>query len=677
MWTSGRQVLRCPDHAGAHIKTRPDSNVCQLSDGNIRIIEPMCDGTHKHAKKPDVLWFVCQAGPRVTPGVNPGVSSPYSSVDYPPNPNNAGQPGMPETHELITRHWKYPRTITYTVHKPFPTTPPPANCTNPNVILCNMTGFAYSTPGHYTYVDFETDVNSIFSAIQQNSFVDLQFTASTGTTDWEAGLPAAQPVSTDSFEWRVAGTPVGPTGNGVNDIIFLKSHYFIASGGGVSMDVDPDDGAIHECDIIFSVPPTTGNPPISIPWHVGGFGPRFTTGLIHEIGHFLGLDHTNLSAGAGTSGVPNSGTPASLAINYGSTSQFPAMVGAFTHTFGAGGLPVNYVAQFATQFPALGASLATGANSDDLAGLARLYPVAMCDAPIVGKLPWINRFGTIRGRAIYAGAPQFGANVLLSSHVVSGTPTTVPGVPFVGTVSGTARLAPTSIAGALDLGTNAATTGDYRLILVPPGSWDIVGEPLTSAGIPLLPAPLPNGGTGLFPITFGEWWNHVPPAPNPSINAGYNPLWNTVASPGQTAIVSSAGSGSTLDSLQVVPGSVIDVQTPIELAGSPAFENVSRPLVEILERGLVAGLIPPTITVRVTSATTTLPRVVMTANGNNVSPSYVSGPLGSGPFTWTFTLASAAIPTGSLRPLNVTAMAKEGTTPPYGTSVTGINTVIY
>ena len=674
MWISGQQVLKCSEHVGAHIKTRPESTVYQLSDGNIRIIEPMCDGHHSHANKPDVLWFVCQAGPRVAPNVNPGVDSPYSAVDYPPNPNNAAQPGTPETHELITRHWKYPRTITYTVHKPFPITPAPTSCAFPNVILCNMNAFAYSTPGYYTYVDFETDINSIFSAIQQNSFLDLQFTAS-GTTDWEAGLPATPAlVSTDSFEWRVGGTPAGPTGNGVNDIIFLKNHYFVASGGGVSMDVDPDNGAINECDIMFSALVPPGAPPA---WPVGGYGPRFTTGLIHEIGHFLGLDHTNLAPGCGSNNIPNGGSPTSYAINFASTSQFPAMVGAFTWAFTATGVPANYVAQFVTQFPALGTTLPTGANSDDLAGLARLYPIAMCDSPTLGKLPWINRFGTIRGKAIYAGVPQFGANVLLSSHVVSGTPVTVPGVPVVGTVSGTARLAPTSIVGALDLGTSAATTGDYRLILVPTGSWDIVGEPLTSAGIYLAPNALPNGGTGLFPVTFGEWWYHTATAPNASINPGYNPLWNTTTSPGQTAIISSAGSGSTLDSLQVVPGSVIDVQTPLELAGSPAFENVSRPLVEILQRGLVGGLIPTSITIRVTTATVRPPPLVVTANGALVSPTYVSGPVGGGPFQWTFNLPSAAIPSGSVRPLNVTATAKEGTTPPYGTSVYGINTVIY
>src|SRR5262249_53285862 len=143
-----------------------------------------------------------------------------------------------------------------------------------------------------------------------------------------------------------------------------------------------------------------------------------------------------------------------------------------------------------------------GPTGDDLAGLAQIYPVMQITAT---KRPLIDDFAFVQGRTVdITGVPVFDRNVYLVKHAPYANQTTLtPWLVRHGKVSGTARLGPLSVVGAVDTASGSKTTGEFRIVgvsanpIIPPltpTAYDIVTEPLESVGI---------SPTNLI---LSEWW---------------------------------------------------------------------------------------------------------------------------------------------------------------------------
>ena len=390
--------------------------------------------------------------------------------------------------------------------------------------------------------------------------------------------PLVQPAVGGHLIWDYSGSltnspnGTGPTGNGFNEIIFLRNRS-VGNGGFCSMDFNAQTGAIIECDVVFDTQSFMSGSLLGLP--------NETTAFAHEIGHMFGLDHTNLHPGGFLANAPlpiTPGYPRRSWMSYtGAALECPGMVGA--------------VARFA----GFDMVLNTPLHKDERAGLARIYPV---QNPAYNKDPLINTTATIRGR-LHNPPPgkvgRFGDNVFLIQRGLgmlgaASPPDTTNPFPGVGTISGTARIAITDVVGTADIVTSELSSGAFEIIgipaAVPSGTvagtqYDIIAEDLGFSG-------LTGGGT------YGEWYYE--PFMNPLKNLISPMLYQTrhysndgiyFTAPGP--VVDPAwvgGPNPVVGSYSVVPGTIIDIGTITHtLAGfGSTADATSRPLVYIVER---------------------------------------------------------------------------------------------
>jgi len=230
-------------------------------------------------------------------------------------------------------------------------------------------------------------------------------------------------------------------------------------------------------------------------------------------------------------------------------------------------------------------------NGGGESAMAELYPVTnpWSTPDELLLLPLINSFARIEGAVQADSFLTFGYNVFpLASNA---QPVSSPmGAPAVGRMAGTARLSGSSVVGRTDTMTRAAGTGEFRMAGVPPSqagqTYQLRIEPPESLGFNTNPA---LGGAP----TWAEWF--YDPVYNASLNLPFTVSSLPPSLPaGQSAlrIMSCVPfPGSSLGSLHVVPGSVIQITANIELPGpnanpDPPFgvamtESVTRPVVSI------------------------------------------------------------------------------------------------
>ena len=216
-----------------------------------------------------------------------------------------------------------------------------------------------------------------------------------------------------------------------------------------------------------------------------------------------------------------------------------------------------------------------------------MYPVTTVTAP--NKRPLINTTATVIGSVVDQvrnDACSFGCNI----YVVAQNPTLpvltapAPGVPLVGTISGTYRSGPYSVTGAADTQTGAPTTGEFRLDGIPV----LVNGTPTPGGISACSLHVETlGSLGVAPGSYGEWWT-----------AGVLNLLNIpLATPG-TAVAYTGhhalASNLPVSSMLLTEGTIIRLTSPIDTTYSPwgaqlpgvfvQTEPVSRPLVSVTPR---------------------------------------------------------------------------------------------
>ncbi len=398
---------------------------------------------------PDVPWFTLPAagyGPLVLPvvGTPPTGFEPYTNPAPTQNWNADNPPSSSYTsHSNVTRYWSAPPTYTIVL-------PPGVTGTDQVAKSFPSTRTVLSSVGVvpvYTWNDWINDVNSTFRTYDETITAQISTTYSgTSTADWRFAA-ASMAVGLGTFIWPTSSATAGPTGNDTNEII-LTDQPTLLGGGLTSMIVDPTTGVILEADVFFSVDLlftlVTSNAGVTTVTT-----PREWTALRHEIGHFYGLDHSNLHPGlAGATPLPsNPGlgtvTAASVADFTGpATSSIPTgelivpgMVGVITHA----GLNFNMVN--------------SPLHLDDATCLSRIYPVCMPSDPAQGgqKLPLINTSARIIGRmrngnTVFsppggaAVAGKFGVNVYVHEEGTTGNAQVYP---KQGVLSGMARLSDT------------------------------------------------------------------------------------------------------------------------------------------------------------------------------------------------------------------------------------------
>jgi hypothetical protein len=407
----------------------------------------------------------------------------------------------------------------------------------------------------YTWASFANDITTLMNGVNimqtANTPTAVSMTYPAGNVPTYTAPTSGVIAASGQFIWGV--NCGGPTGNGLNEFIFLPATAGVlggATGGLASMVVDPSTGSISECDVIFdtAAPLTT--------WR--GLATRNNSGLAHEVGHFWGLDHTNLHPGGiQTPGSPSVLNPTTVSLGtYASFNEVPAMTSSFTDTTAALAPTRNRV---------------TGPWLwDDKAAFSLLYPVTSLANP--AKRPLINESASIIG-SVMDPVNSFGYNVFVIPHVGLPAPAMpTPGFPSVGTVSGTYRSEPKSVTGVSDARAGALSTGEFRLDGIP------AGAPMDIA---LCLEPLGSLGLGFGATTnFGEWWyeaslnslNNVPPGPLIA-SVAYTGFWN-VALP--------------VSSMRVAAGTIIRLDNAINMSVSGVQSlQVSRPLVEVSPRTFV------------------------------------------------------------------------------------------
>jgi hypothetical protein len=431
-----------------------------------------------------------------------------------------------------------------------------------------------------------------------------------GVLVWD-NRPSLVP-SLDQFE--------GPTGNNVNDVTFLRLNHVGGGGGLCSMLVDPATGVITEADLLFDLasfaPPTTtiqGLLPMSgQPWN-----PRETTSYAHEVGHFFGLDHTNLHRG--NASIGGSVTPCTPGINPTPVLGFPPSL---SSCYTPDSVPPSNRHQpiVLSEYPAMSGAVITGGGSnhvtaplhdDDAVAMSMLYPVTQltgCPSP---KIPLINTSAVFRGHIVLpSGQPAYGVNVIPTLHF-AGSSTIVAWLPATGTVSGFFRLTASEVIGVRDPTTAASCSGAFNCEGVPirviggmqaplaaGTAYDIALEPTESAGI----SAGWSAGAGASTFTFSEWVedNLLNPAP-------FNSWTSTTFTTGWVA----NESNGPVRSIEVAPGSIIDVT--LVHNGTITVEPATRPLVQMTPRDCRP---PAAMTVTVISNFQLLPASIsLTVNG--------------------------------------------------------------
>lgn len=365
------------------------------------------------------------------------------------------------------------------------------------------------------------------------------------------------------------------------------------------MFLDPATGLITECDIIWQARATA--------W--GSSAPNFSTGLIHEIGHFLGLDHTNLHLGAGgfaqLQPTPAFGYPSTVFVNaYGSPftpDLLPGMVATYSIT------PINYVLAYIGAYaPPTNAGLIGSMYSDDVAGLAQIYPVATASAL---KRHLSMDCATVKGVMTNANGPIFGRNVLITQHSPGSTtfpPPAGASVPTNGNISGTARNGSSSVVGLQDSSTvpPTPTSGEFRVEGIqcaaqsPPMQIDVITEQLECLGSGFLPTGAGLGGEWFYEFILNPTANLRPTTTSASAQCGF--LSNDSVLP--------------LGSLSIVPGTVLTLPRIVEGQGFVPL-NVSRPLVEIVRP---MNPFPPPALINVNVHHNSLVGVTVSCNVNGI-----------------------------------------------------------
>ncbi len=290
-----------------HFTVRNGGAVQVLPDGLVLVAEPFCGTPCKESPHPNVLWYCMEASGMCSPCP----FAPYKvSVPPPPGYPNPNRPSM-AGHANVTRHWA--SDPTYYVYVADNLSAPPALPTLggfvalPTDVLFGAMGL---TAIPYTFVEFVWDVawtmgkysrqatlnptpppsfppigfplphpcspyvvmpavignphstrTAIFGGMAAPSSIcsppsSCSATVNTGPY-WSVGFPTMTGLIWHTST-AVAGVQSGgPTGNGLNEIMFLRLNLGVGTGGMTSMIMDPRSGRIVECDVIFE---TTGIP---------------------------------------------------------------------------------------------------------------------------------------------------------------------------------------------------------------------------------------------------------------------------------------------------------------------------------------------------------------------------------------------------------------------------------
>ncbi len=312
-----------------------------VGDGIVRIVEPCGSDA---PSEPSVLWFcmdslgqcnTCSFAPYQTPPLPLGPTY--------PNPNQRTTSG----HANVTRRWTSPQT--FYVNMPNGTASAGVDIFTPSLTQAYTYGeFAWDVcfamarygaianwPTHPSlpsaaYLAANPGFTQVHPCLQNTpATIGTKYSAMYmrfGGVSGPAGAPGINAVTRsyasaaftplgNIFPFNAA-TPnsTGPTGDGINEIIFFPNpmNNFI---GLTSMLMRPTSGVIIECDVLLSARYATWplrqslGCPSGVPTTCPG-GPGWTTAITHEIGHLFGLDHTNLHPGLGpgafgTPCVPN------------------------------------------------------------------------------------------------------------------------------------------------------------------------------------------------------------------------------------------------------------------------------------------------------------------------------------------------------------------------------------
>ena len=445
---------------------------CGSARGDSPVVPVSCFASYADAPGPYVPWFTLPQQPNGAlardPAVVPGGPcpagpldpySPYATNGFPlpvtasaNNPQGAGGPA----HVNITRYWSTPPN--YVVVLPPGATPNSLVLTgtfNSNLAPGVFNGLPAGNPAAaYTWQQWITFVNQTFGRFTNLPFSNAQ--AAPANPVWINGpydsnnvnilaTPPGSPfnVFTGRYIW---GCDVGgPTGNGINEVILTdQASAAGAPFGLVSAIVNPATGQFDEADIIISLS--------ALFQTLGPSGlttlPQEWSTLGHEVAHFFGLDHTNLSAGAVLANVnPAQGGSSLRTIPTGFTSTFPASLAHFPPRV-TPALPEVPTSVFFPYYAGTGSNLsAAPLHPDDGAALAALYPVNLAQN---GQVPLINVSARIIGRHTQFGQGSnglFNRNVWTTLAGTAGNAPTVPGFgvghPINGTISGICRLSQT------------------------------------------------------------------------------------------------------------------------------------------------------------------------------------------------------------------------------------------
>jgi hypothetical protein len=569
---------------------RPGGRAALLPNGELLVVEPFCGSK---LEDPSVLWYLmeasgycsaCQFAP-----YNPLSGPPYVQ----PNPNRPAGSG----HFNVARHWS--SSPTYYVYVPM------GYGGLSNDILTGQQKYTYQEflwDVAYTFAKFSsiTTTPSVppvqygahpCSGVQTpavmglaNSSISAYFggiAAPNGLGDiWPASNPPpySPPAQFDiNFIWPTTAVSAGPTGNGIHEVMFLPlGQYYAGFQGLTSMLVNPLTGQIQECDVIFnsqsgawtSSGQPTPTPCAGQPNGAGPYGPPISTSFGHEIGHFFGLDHTNLHPGDNGLSYQStppptigSGAPGTFA-SFTSFTEYPEMVGNTTNT--------NYWRTH--PFPP---SQTQPLHPDDCAGMAELYPVVSPSAVGAAQLrPSINDFGRIVG-SVAGPISSFGLNVYPVSVAKP--------APMVGKLAGTCRASNAlGVVGRTDTESGIPSSGEFVIDGVPPSiaglsnwTYSMVVEPVESLGFAIPGAAAPGNNT------WAEWFHD-----GTLNNQGVNRIWR-VSLDGFSSLkmFSRFPHATSRGTMFIAPGTVLNLNFPqTDNVIVIMTENVTRPVVELDNR---------------------------------------------------------------------------------------------